>query len=267
MSNNQTPAIVLSSSSNSSSVNGFQRSSTGVRHVDASADLAFFQMFQQLGKQPGLSAGQPSPLFPPTQPEVAQPSLLVDTADDDDTPVQETLKATVTKVVAQHGDDLPPLKLDKPLSKQDGDFLEWLVNQQTPVNVQLNGLPVNLQLPAWLAGQAMSQGGGGGSRGVTGQLSEQMATLVKEASRTGRAIRVPLQNSVEVILKIRHGQVSAEFLTPDASPSLQQTVAELRQHLASKALPVGTIGVRQRTAEDNPNQRHDNQPDDDDKND
>lgn len=263
MSNSQTPAISTSQIANGSPANGFQRQSGGVRNLDASADLAFFQMFQQLGKQPGLSAGHPSPLFP-TPAEAAQPSLLVDSPDDNETASpQETLKATVTKVVSSsNGDDLPPLKLDKPLSKQDGDFLEWLVNQQTPVNVQLNGLPVNIHMPAWLAGQAMSQGGGG-NRAVSGQLSEQMVALVKEATRTGRAIRVPLQNSVEVILKIRHGQVSAEFLTPDASPSLQQTVAELRQHLASKSLPVGTIGVRERTPQDNPNQREQEASDDD----
>jgi hypothetical protein len=262
MSNSQTPAISPSQSSSKASASGFQRQSSGVRNLDASADLAFFQLFQQLGKQPGLSAGHPAPLFS-TPEEAAQPSLLVDSPDHNDTSSSpETLKATVSKVVATSGDDLPPLKLDKPLSKQDGDFLEWLVNQQTPVNVQLNGLPVNIHMPAWLAGQAMSQGGGG-NRAVSGQLSEQMVALVKEATRTGRAIRVPLQNSVEVILKIRHGQVSAEFLTPDASPSLQQTVAELRQHLASKSLPVGTIGVREHTPQDNPNQREQEASDDD----
>lgn len=209
--------------------------------VGQDVDLAFFQLFQQLGQQ--VASQQATVVLPSSQPAERLDESSSPTPTDNDT----SPATSVAKPTASQEDESAPLSLDKPLSKADGEFLEWLVAQ--PQAIPVNSLPNGFQLPTWLANPTTPQSGGGGS-GFSGQLSEQLSSLVKAAAKHGRAIRVPLQNQTDVIIKIRNGQVSAEFLTPDATVALQQTVAELRQHLASKALPVDTIAVRQRHTDD-----------------
>lgn len=150
--------------------------------------------------------------------------------------------AQTTQAHGKHTD--APLELKGPLTKDDERFLEWMLNQanQPPV-VLPNGLPI----PAWVANSTFSQDKQAAYSGLASQLSEDMVALVKQAYKTGRAIRVPLQNQTELILKIYQDRVSAEFIGSQSAmaSTLQQTVADLKRHLASKQnLPIGDIGYR-----------------------
>jgi flagellar hook-length control protein FliK len=62
-----------------------------------------------------------------------------------------------------------------------------------------------------------------------------------------------MDNGGAVILKIKDGKVSAEFQATDQASALylRQQLADLRQRMEAKNLPVGTLNTRQ----ENPNQR------------
>ncbi len=227
------------------------------------SELAFWNLFQQLQtsgtKQQALQGNVSVTVAPSIEPEAdaplsqqASPSSVAVT---DDT--QANKAATTT---AQQTDKA--LKLDGPITAEDERFLEWLIHSANePPTILPNGLPI----PAWVANSTFNQQRQSTFSGMASQLSEDMVALVKQAYKTGRSIRVPLQNKTELILKIHQDKVSAEFIASNASMAntLQQTVADLKRHLANKQhLPIGDIAYR----DDEPQkqQQQQNQQDNDD---
>ncbi len=217
------------------------------------AELAFWNFFQQL--QTGSPARQPLQGGVAVTVATTEPGIDITTH-------KETTATTTTAVVGSDTSSSAvtktdaktdtPLQLNGALTNEDERFLEWLIHSANEPPVVLpNGLP----LPAWVANSTFNQQRQSTFTGLTSQLSQDMVALVKQAYKTGRAIRVPLQNQTELILKIHQDKVSAEFIANNAAMAntLQQTVADLKRHLANKHhLPIGDIGYR----DDEPKQKH-----------
>lgn len=77
-------------------------------------------------------------------------------------------------------------------------------------------------------------------------ISPKLADLIEKGYKTGRPIRVDLDPKSAVVLKIRNGQVSAEFVSSDRTMSLvmQQELDDLRHRMALKNLPVGNLEAK-----------------------
>ncbi len=75
------------------------------------------------------------------------------------------------------------------------------------------------------------------------EISPKLAELIEKGYKTGRPIRVDLDANSAVVLKIRNGQVSAEFVSTDKGAVLvmQQELDDLRNRMAARQLPVGTL--------------------------
>lgn len=77
-------------------------------------------------------------------------------------------------------------------------------------------------------------------------VSPKLTELLEKGYKTGRPIRVELDSKSAVVLKIRNGQVSAEFVSTDRSMALvmQQELDDLRHRMAMKNLPFGTLEAK-----------------------
>lgn len=75
------------------------------------------------------------------------------------------------------------------------------------------------------------------------EVSPKLAELIEKGYKTGRPIRVELDTHSALVLKIRNGQVSAEFVSADKAAAfvMQQELDDLRNRLAARNLPVGTL--------------------------
>lgn len=74
-------------------------------------------------------------------------------------------------------------------------------------------------------------------------LSPKLTELIEKGYKTGRPIRVELDPNSALVLKIRNGQVSAEFVSNDKAAVfvMQQELDDLRNRMAARNLPVGTL--------------------------
>jgi hypothetical protein len=77
-------------------------------------------------------------------------------------------------------------------------------------------------------------------------LSEALEALIQKGYKTGRPIRVEINENTSLVLKIKNGQVSAQFVSSDyvTSMAMQQQLDELRNRMTLKNLPVGTLDSR-----------------------
>lgn len=75
------------------------------------------------------------------------------------------------------------------------------------------------------------------------EISPKLAELIEKGYKTGCPIRVELDSQSALVLKIRNGQVSAEFVSADKAAAfvMQQELDELRNRMAARNLPVGTL--------------------------
>lgn len=74
-------------------------------------------------------------------------------------------------------------------------------------------------------------------------VSPGLSELVQKGYKTGAPIRVELDKNSAVVLKIRNGQVSAEFVSADKAMAfaMQQGLDDLRNRMTARNLPVGTL--------------------------
>lgn len=125
--------------------------------------------------------------------------------------------------------------LDTDLTKSDVDFLKTISPPGFP---QIQTVPLQNLIPAEEAS---------GEYDFTRMpVSKGLASLLEKAYKTGQPVRVELDSGSSVILKIRQGKVSAEFLTADQATALymKQHLAELKSRMEAKNLPVGTLDSR-----------------------
>lgn len=152
-----------------------------------------------------------------------------------DTRVASTPTATreSTEAIEEHKKDLAALEDDITLS--DIELLKTInplcLPIQAPVPLQ-DLIPVDNEGKPEFERMAASKG---------------LSQLIEKAYKTGRPVRVELENGSAIILKIKQGKVSAEFLTQDQAQALylKQQLSDLRNRMEARNLPVGTLDSRQ----------------------
>lgn len=133
------------------------------------------------------------------------------------------------------------------LTTEDTQYLKQAVIPGLPI--LLGSVPFQSIFPATPSGEISYKGFG---------VSPKLAELIEKGYKTGRPIRVELDNQSALVLKIRDGQVSAEFVSADKGAVLmmQQELTDLRNKMALKNLPVGTLESKYQQA-DSSSYQHD----------
>jgi hypothetical protein len=146
---------------------------------------------------------------------------------------------TVQGALAIDGSDAKTVKKD----------LEQMMGDMTPEDVAYlktinpNGLPIAPPVPL---NQLIPVDDEGKPQFDKIPASKGLSEILEKAYKTGRPIRVELDNGGSIILKIKAGKVSAEFIATDQANALylKQQLAELKQRMESKNLPVGQLDAR-----------------------
>jgi hypothetical protein len=121
------------------------------------------------------------------------------------------------------------------LSKTDVDYLKQAVIPNIPI--LMGNVPIQNVFPTTPEGEISYRGF---------NVSPPLSELIAHGYKTGRPIRVELDSDSAIVLKIRDGRVSAEFVSVEQSAALamQNEFAELRNRLVARNLPVGTLEAR-----------------------
>jgi hypothetical protein len=141
--------------------------------------------------------------------------------------------------------------LNSELSPLDIQYMKQAVIPALPI--LLGSVPIESVFPVEPDGAISYRGH---------EISPSLAELIEKGYKSGRPIRVELDPKSAVVLKIRNGQVSAEFVSTDKTMHLvmQQELDDLRHRMALKNLPVGTLDAKYRDPEQS---RQQNAQDDD----
>jgi len=89
-------------------------------------------------------------------------------------------------------------------------------------------------------------------------ISKPLSDMIHDGMKTGRPFRVEVDENSSIVIKIRNGKVSAEFLSSDraAAMYIKNELDDLRARLASKKLPIDELTYR----DSNHKQHRDGQP-------
>lgn len=114
--------------------------------------------------------------------------------------------------------------------------------QQNVATTGVNGVSSSLSTESALHGLALSQ---------------KMTALLQESMRSGRPVRVSLEDASSLVLRIRQGKVSAEFLPATAAQAAlwQASLTELKTRLSQQNLPVEALWVRPDSSQNKPNRQ------------
>lgn len=128
------------------------------------------------------------------------------------------------------------------LSQLDIQYLKREVIPGLPILV--GSVPFNSIFPQGADGEISYKGF---------DISPKLAELIEKGYKTGRPIRVELDPNSALVLKIRNGQVSAEFVSADKAAAfvMQQELDELRNRMAARNLPVGTLEYKYQDSRQN----------------
>lgn len=175
--------------------------------------------------------------------------------------VEKELERTEQKSSAEKTRDDKPVA-NKPVDAASGSSdeprksvekeLAIFHNQLTPVDIQymkeivIPGLPI-LQGSVPLQSIFPANANSGGFNFHDYEISQKLADLVKAGYKSGRPFRVEMDENSSVILKIRNGKVSAEFISTDRAAALyiKQELDELRQRMATKNLPIDLLSYKE----------------------
>jgi hypothetical protein len=115
-------------------------------------------------------------------------------------------------------------------------------------------IPPSIQVAQAWVNEATAQATEGlsGSGGVAAGLSGQMERLLRWSAASGKSVRVVIDDSLAVILRIRQGRVSADFMPHGVQSAevasrlaaMQNQLDELKQRLAAQNLPVDAMRAR-----------------------
>jgi hypothetical protein len=176
-------------------------------------------------------------------------------------PVKEKPKATASDTAAK--DNPAPAKLslvgrvseedraDDAAARVDKDMVMFK-DEMTALDVQymkqavIPGLPILVGTVPFESVFPSAADGEISYRGF--DISPKLAELIEKGYRTGQPIRVELDPNSSVVLKIRNGQVSADFVSNDkaAALSMQHELDDLRNRMMSRNLPVGSLEYKYR---------------------
>jgi hypothetical protein len=138
---------------------------------------------------------------------------------------------------------LKSLDLDE-LTDTDQRYLRQSVIPNIPI--LMGQVPIENVFPG------KGKGGDFSYRGF--EISDGLADMIKHGYKTGQPIRLELDGNSALVLKIRNGQVSAEFVAADqgAALAMQNELNDLRQKMAARNLPVGSIESRYKGQQQQP---------------
>lgn len=130
------------------------------------------------------------------------------------------------------------------------DAIEMLRSELTDIDVQylkqvvIPGLPILMGSVPFNSIFPAGEAGGISYKGF--DISPKLQELIEQGYKTGRPVRVELDKATAVVLKIRDGRVSAEFMSSDKTMALymKQELDDLRHRMAMRNLPVGTLEYR-----------------------
>lgn len=225
-------------------------------------DLSFLDLLTSLSPNPGVdtqaavSTEKPeeSEKKPETTGEGATQANTADSATNNvyQLPVSDRT-ATDRESDAAYSDVADRTLKASDLSATDLNYLKQVVIPNLPI---LTGnVPFQSVFPTEPDGTASYRGF---------DVSPSLSELIEHGYKTGRPIRVEMDEKSAIVLKIRDGRVSAEFVSAEqgAVLALQQELNELRGRLAARNLPVGTLESRYHPDYSREKRRHPQQDDD-----
>jgi hypothetical protein len=230
--------------SNQFSVEKVKRPSSAEGMLDA-FDLSFLDLLTSVTETTSEALIKPEEILPAKQKEVPKatekatekPKLtLVESPRKTD----RTTEDSVTHVEK----DMTLLNTD--LTTTDQQYLKQVVIPGLPI--LLGSVPFESIFPPDDSGNISYR---------SFEISPKLAELIEKGYKTGRPIRVELDPNSAVVLKIRNGQVSAEFVSADKTASIvmQQELDQLRNRMIAKNLPVGNLEYKYRNPEQQQNQQ------------
>ena len=176
-------------------------------------------------------------------------------------PEKAKVSPTKQSTASKETEPAPKLTLVAKATKTDSDELDsdsvkhdmvLLKEALTPTDIQymkqivIPGLPI---LMGSVPTNTIFPTGGDGEISYRGfEISPKLAELIEKGYQSGRPIRVELDPESAVVLKIRNGQVSAQFVSSDknASAMMQQGLDDLRNRMLARNLPVGQLEYQYR---------------------
>lgn len=125
--------------------------------------------------------------------------------------------------------------LNTELTDIDVQYMKQVVIPGLPILI--GSVPMNTIFPTEPDGSISYRGH---------DISPSLAELIEKGYKTGRPVRVEVDNRSAVVLRIRDGQVSAEFVSSDRGMALamQQGLDDLHRRMSEKNLPVGTLDAK-----------------------
>jgi len=210
-------------------------------------DLSFLDLLTQIGGQDPLAQ---TPIKKVEAPEKSKDDKKASVSSIKS--ASETQQAQATQEAqkssdAHHASDAVTMK-----DLLDGKLTEKVLLMDDLTDVDQNyirermipNLPILMgQVPA---DSVFPKGRDGGISYQGFEISDGLADMIKHGYRTGQPIRLELDANSSLVLRIRNGQVSAEFVAADqgAALAMQNDLNELRQRMAARNLPVGNIESR-----------------------
>lgn len=224
--------------SGASPIDKLRRPDSSVDTPMVDLDLSFMDLLSSIVADSTLNMPQaPTTEKAPEKPKA--PSST--TKKDPEPPAKLTLIARATKTASDETTadsvDHDMVMLKDALTPTDIQYMKQVVIPGLPI--LMGSVPTNSIFPTGEDGEISYRGF---------EISPKLAELIEKGYQSGRPIRVELDTESAVVLKIRNGQVSAQFVSSDknASTMMQQGLDDLRNRLLARNLPVGQLEYQYR---------------------
>lgn len=230
--------------SNQFSVEKVKRPSSAEAMLDA-FDLSFLDLLTSVTDTSPQTVVTPEESLPVKQKETPKPTEKI----------AEKPKLTLVEPSrkTEHTTEDPVTRVEKDMTLLNTDLTT--VDQQYLKQVVIPGLPILMGSVPFESIFPTDSSGNISYKSF--EISPKLAELIEKGYKTGRPIRVELDPNSAVVLKIRNGQVSAEFVSADKTASIvmQQELDQLRNRMIAKNLPVGNLEYKYRNPEQQQNQQ------------
>jgi hypothetical protein len=226
----------LQPSGASSPVDKLRRPGSSMETTMEDLDLSFMDLLSNIVSEALVSAPPASKAEPK---EKSKPAAATET--------KESPGATKLSLVGK----VSTTRENEAMDAVDHD-MALLKDALTPADVQylkqavIPGLPI---LMGTVPSNSVFPTGEDGEISYRGfDVSPKLSELIEKGYRSGRPIRVELDSNSAVVIKIRNGQVSAQFVSSDknASMGMQQGLDDLRNRMLARNLPVGQLEYQYR---------------------
>lgn len=210
-----------------------------VPNVDATLDdldLSFLDLLTSVAADPqGAEAVVIATVAPKAK--VSEPAKKTETVEKPKLSIVPPRKTETLSdsEITQVKKDMTLLSTD--LTASDAQYLKQVVIPGLPI--LMGSVPFESIFPA----------GGDGEISYKGfDVSSKLADLIQKGYKSGQPIRVELDPQSAIVLKIRNGQVSAEFVSAEKGMAMvmQQELDQLRNRMLLKNLPVGNLEYKYR---------------------